>query len=172
MASPKASRERLVQQILGIILFRFDLFHDDFALSDDVFRLKQWMEHQIAEDVEGLRHMFVQYHGVEADSFLGGESVEVSSDRIHGTGDLFRRAVARSLEHHVLDEVRDATALRVLLAGAGSQPDSHRNGAHVRHGFGKQGQAVGQDFFPNVAWNLCVPGLLWDWHYAGVFPGL
>ena len=49
--------------------------------------------------------MFIQNFNVEADAFLGGESIHVAANRVHFARDLFRATIARTLKHHVLDKV-------------------------------------------------------------------
>ena len=86
--------------------------------------------------------MLVQYLGVEADQFLGGEGVQVAADGIDRPRDVLGRAVRGALEHHVLDEMGDAVLLRGLAARPGADPDPDGHGAHVRHGFGDDPHAV------------------------------
>ena len=95
--------------------------------------------------------MLVEHLGVEADQFLGGEGVEIAADGIHRARDIFGRALRRALEQHVLDEVRDAVLFGGFAPRTGADPDSHRHGTHVRHGFGNHADAVGERGHFNVA---------------------
>ena len=73
--------------------------------------VKTGIQHQVAENVHGDRHVFVQNLGTEADALLGGECIHVAPDRIHLAGDFLSGAVPGAFEHHVLDKMRDAIQL-------------------------------------------------------------
>ncbi len=95
--------------------------------------------------------MLVEHLDVEADALLGGEGVHVAADGIHLARDVFRAAVLRPLEDHVLDEVRDAVDLRIFVARAGLDPYADRNRTDVLHLFGQDGETVRQYLATNVA---------------------
>ena len=109
------------------------------------------VQHQVAENVHGDGQMLVQHLDVEADAFLGGEGVHVAADGVHLARNFLRGAVLGALEHHVLDEVRDAVPLQVFVAGTGLDPDPDRGGANVLHLLGDEDQPVGQDLATYVA---------------------
>ncbi len=69
-----------------------------------------------------------------------------------------------ALEEHVLDEVGDAVLLRCFAARTGTDPDADRDGAHVRHGFGDDLDAVGERGGANIA----LPGWLRLWRRESV----
>jgi hypothetical protein len=54
-----------------------------------------------------------------------------------------REVAARALEEEVLDEVRDACAVRALVTGADVDPEAESDGAHAR-------DALGDHAFPAV----------------------
>src|SRR5277367_6392456 len=82
--------------------------------------------------------MLVEDARVEADHFLGRERVEHSAEAINFPRDVFRRAPLRALEHHVLDEMRDAVDLRPLAARSPPKPSERApwapSGRRVRSG--------------------------------------
>ena len=143
MVFPEILGEDFVDQVVGIVLVHLDLFEDDAALAADVLGIEDRVQHQVAEHVHGDGQMLVQHLDVEADAFLGGEGIHVAADGIHLAGDLLRGAVLGALEHHVLDEVRDAVPLQVFVAGAGLDPYPDRGGANVLHLLGDEDQPVG-----------------------------
>jgi hypothetical protein len=91
------------------------------------------MQHHIAEHIDRYRQMLIQHFNVEADRFLAGKGVHIAADRVDLAGNVLRCPVARPLEHHVLDEVRDAVDPRVFVPRAGLHPDAHRHRANVIH---------------------------------------
>ena len=59
---------------------------------------------------------------------------------------------ASALEHHVLDKMRDAVPLGILVAGAGFDPDADRNRADVLHLFGDNRETIRQHFTPDMSY--------------------
>ena len=143
MILPEILGEDFVDQVVGIVLVHLYFFEDDAALAADVIGIEHRVQHQVAEHVHGDGQMLVQNLDVEADAFLGGKGVHVAADGIDLAGDFFRAAVLRALEHHVLDEVRNAVPLQVFVAGSGLDPDPDRGGANVLHLLGDEDQPVG-----------------------------
>ena len=142
MVFPEVGREDLLHQVIGAIGLHLDLFQNDALFFLDVFVAKQRMQHQIGQHVEGARQVLVEDLGVEAHQLLAGEGVQVAADRIHRARDSLRRAAGGALEQHVLDEVRDAVALRDFAPRAGAYPDAHRNRPHMRHALADDAQPV------------------------------
>src|SRR5579885_2260797 len=95
--------------------------------------------------------MFVEQLHVEAVAFLGSESVHIAADRVNLAGNVFGRSVFSALEHHVLNEMRDAVPLRIFVAGTALDPNADRDRADVFHLFSDDRQPIGQDFAMNVA---------------------
>ncbi len=62
--------------------------------------------------------MLVEHSRVEADHFFGGERVQHSAEAVNFARDVFRGAPLRALEHHVLDEMRDAVEFRPARAAS------------------------------------------------------
>ncbi len=108
MIFPEILREDFVDEIVRIILVHLDFFENHATFARDVVRIENRMQHQIAKNLKRDRKMLVEHFHVEADTFLGGECVHVAADGVDLAGDLFRSAVLRSLEQHVLDEMRNA----------------------------------------------------------------
>ena len=90
--------------------------------------------------------VLVEHLQVEGRVLLGGEGVHVAADRVHLGRDVLRRAVLRSLEDHVLDEVADPGLRRGLVAAAPLEPHPDGHAADVGHRLGEEGEAVGEDF--------------------------
>jgi hypothetical protein len=95
--------------------------------------------------------MLVQNLGVEADLFLGGESIQHATDRIHFACNGFGGAALGAFEDHVFQKVGEAVFFRDFAAGAIADPDAYGDGADVRHGLGDDNEAVGKNVPVNVA---------------------
>src|ERR1700675_3074256 len=80
MFRPKPASENFVQKILWVVHVHLDFFQDDLLFLGEVFGIKIGTQDEIGDDVEGYGEMFVEDFGVEADLFLGGESVGHDAD--------------------------------------------------------------------------------------------
>ncbi len=112
MVLPESLREQLVDEIVRRVLDHLDLFDDDLLFALDIVDAERRIADDVGEDVDREREMLVEDLDVVARVFLGGERVELSADRIDRLRDVFGRPARRSLEEHVLDEVRDAARAR------------------------------------------------------------
>ena len=86
--------------------------------------------------------MIVENLGVEANLFLGGESVEHAADGIHFTSDGFSGAALGAFENHVLHKMSKAILLRGFASGAVTDPNPDGNRADMPHGLGHHDQTV------------------------------
>ena len=107
-----------MNQVVGVVLFHLDFFKNDAALTRNVVGVKDRVQDQVAQYLHGLRDVLVQDFHAEADAFLGGKRIQISSDRIGLTSDLFSSTVGCAFEHHMLDKMGYAVGGRVLVAGA------------------------------------------------------
>ena len=150
MVLPEVLGKDLMHQVIGVILVHLDLFHDHPALPRNIARVKHGVENQIAQNIQGRRHMLIEHFDVEADAFFGGESVHVSANGVDLPGNLFGRTALGALKNHVLDEMRDPIPLRIFVPRTGLQPYSDRGRADVLHLFRDDGQPIGQFLATNV----------------------
>ena len=88
--------------------------------------------------------MLVEDLDVVARVFLGGKGVHLTADRIDRLGDILRRSRSRSLEEHVLDEVRDPALLLRFVAGTAGQPHADAYRADMRHPLRKKTEPIRQ----------------------------
>ncbi len=115
---PELFAEELVGLGFGAIEIHLDLFKDDaFFLGHVVFPEERAEEH-VGQDVEGVRGVFVENLGVEADDFLAGEGVGVAADGVELAGDFVGGAALGAFEEHVLDEMADSIFGGGFAAGA------------------------------------------------------
>ena len=96
MILPEILREDFVDEVVGIVFVHFDFFHNHAALAGNVGSVEHGIQDQVAEDVERSGNVFVEDFDVEADAFLGGESVHVAAERVDLAGDFLGGAVLAS----------------------------------------------------------------------------
>jgi hypothetical protein len=111
MSAPEILREQFVNQIFGVVLFHLDFLEDHLLFLGDVFRVKARVQDEVGKHVARDRKMLVEHFRVEAGHLLGRERIEHSADGVHRLRDFLGGALARALEHHVLDEMGDAVPL-------------------------------------------------------------
>src|SRR6202012_4621348 len=73
--------------------------------------------------------------------FGRGAGVEIAADRFDLLDDLTRRAPRRSLERHMLQQMRDTVLIGLFVAAADAGPYPERSGLKVRHRIGDDGEA-------------------------------
>src|SRR5258708_3462435 len=105
MVLPEILGEDFMDQIVGAVLVHLDFFQNHSALAHNVLGVENWIQNQIAENVERDGQMFVKHLDAEADALLGGKGVNISADGIHLPGNVLRRPMLGSLEYHVLNEM-------------------------------------------------------------------
>ena len=140
-----------MQKVFGVVEVHLDLFKDDLALFFYVLGIEQRAENEVGDDIKGDGEMLVENLGVEADLFLGSESIEHAADGVHFAGDSFGGAALSTLEDHVLDEVGEAVFFGDFAAGTVANPDADGDGANVGHGLCDDHEAIGQKVLLDVA---------------------
>ncbi len=125
-----------MNQIVGRVVVHLDLFQDDVLLLTQLLRIECRMEKHVGEHVEGQWDVPVDHLGVVARRLFVGERVEISANAVHGLRNLSRASTLRSLEEHVLDEVRNAAPIACLHGGTDVCPDADRRRPNGRHRLG------------------------------------
>src|SRR5271155_393193 len=149
---PEVLGKDFVDEIVGAVFVHFDFFEDHAPFTADVLYIKCGIEDEVAEDIHGDREMLVQNLDVEANALLGGKGVHVSTDGVDLSRNVLGGSMLGSLENHVLDEMRDAIPLRILIARSGLDPNTNRGRTDMLHLLGDYGQAVGQQFALDIAY--------------------
>ena len=139
---PEALREELVHEVVRRVLDHLDLFEDHLLLALDVARAERRIQHDVRQDVHRQRQVLVQHLDVVAGVFLGRERIELPANGVDRLRDVLGGPRRRSLEQHVLDEVRDAAALGRLVARPTGQPHADADGADLGHLLGEKTEAV------------------------------
>ena len=140
-ASDRLARKRgLLQpfehQIVGGVLRGADLLHDDVLLALQLLGIERGIGQDVGQHVERERHIGLEHARVVGGGFHAGGGIEIAADRLDLLGDLARGAPRGALERHVLEQMRDAMLVGLLVAAAGPDPDAERGGVQMRHRVG------------------------------------
>jgi hypothetical protein len=121
------------------------LLDDHALLALDLLLLEARVADHVDEHVERDGRVLGRAADVVARVLLAGERVELAANRVDLARDVLRGAsTLRSLEEHVLGEVRDPVRLLRLVARAGREHQEARRRLHVRHRRGQDPHAVRQ----------------------------
>ena len=102
------------------------------------------MQHHIHEHIGQKRQISGSGFRVVTGVIFRGESVYKTTNALDGLGDLPGGTVFRSLEKHVLDEMRETAVFHGFMATAHAHPDSDSDGFHVGHRGGGDAGSVGK----------------------------
>ena len=148
-----AERIRAEQQFLvdrrDIVARRVDvhvhLFDDHALLALELLRIELRVAQHVDEHVERHVALLARAADVVARVLLGGERVELAADLVDLHRQVARsRTPLRSLEEHVLREMRDAAVAGILVAGACGQHDVAGDRLGVGERRSQHAQAVRQ----------------------------
>ena len=121
------------------------LFDDHALLALDLVGIELRVAQHVHEHVERHVALLARAADVVAGVLLRGERVELAADLVDLHRQVARsRALLRSLEEHVLREMRDAAVSRVLVAGARGQHDVAGDRLGMGQRRGQHAQAVRQ----------------------------
>ena len=136
--------EQVEDQVVGRVLDLADLLEHDMALLLELVLLDGRMLQDVGDDVGRQRHVRGQHAGIVGGVLARGVGVEGTADLLDLLGDAARRAPARALEGHVLEQVRHPVDLGRLVARADIDPDAEGRGLDVRHGLADDAHPVVQ----------------------------
>src|SRR5689334_8376128 len=128
-------------QIVGSVLDRADLLDDDVLLARHLVGIECGFGEDVGQHIERERHVRLHGAGVIGGHLDAGRSVELAADRLDLLGDLPGRAPLGALECHVLEEMRNAVLLGLLVATAAADPHAERRGFEMRHRVGDDDKA-------------------------------
>jgi hypothetical protein len=134
----------LEHHVVGRILRRADLLHDDALFALQLVRHKGRIGENVGKHVQRQRHVGLQHPGVIGRGFGRGAGVEIAPDRLDFLDDFARRAPRGALERHVLEQMRDAVLVGLFVATADPGPHPEGGGFQMRHGIGDDGKAGGK----------------------------
>ena len=98
----------------------------------------------VADYVERQADVAAHDAGEIAGPLDAGLGVEVAADVLDRLGDVARASLARALERHVLQEMRQPVLARALVTRADRHEDADRRGLHMRRPVSDDGEARGQ----------------------------
>ncbi len=151
MVLPEVLDKQFMDQIIGRVLHHLDFFEDNTSFLVDRFGIEAGIHDEIGDEIDGKFQVFVQHLDTETGTLLGGKSVEVASDGIHGPGNFFRGTAPGPLEEHVLNKMSDAILFPCLASRSAAKPDPQGHGPDVRERLRDNRQSVLQycffDFF-------------------------
>ena len=114
---------------------------DHAALARHFGRVEQRGQQDVAQNIEGERHVLAHDLRVIGSGVDASGGVDVAADRFDLLGDVAGAAPRRAFEGHVLEEMRDAVLIASLAPAAGTDPDAERHGLDLGHGMADDGQA-------------------------------
>lgn len=120
------------------------LLQHDLALALQLALLEARVGEDVADDVEGQRHILFQDAGMESGLLAAGIGIEYTAHRFDLFGDVAGAAGGGTLEGHMLQEMRDAHLRRGFIAAAGVDPDAQSRAFELAHGVADHRQAVGK----------------------------
>ncbi len=120
--------EDVVDAVLRLVLVHRDLLQHDVALGVD-FGIGRRQQH-LRQEVEDLLGVLVEEAGVQVGGLLAGGGVDRGTQPVQLLGNLDRREAGGSLEQQVLEEMRDPSLRRGLVARTGAHPEPERDGSH------------------------------------------
>ncbi len=142
--TPQLLVVQLEHEIVRRVVHHADLLEHDLTLEQQVLPAKQRPEDQVADDVDGFDEVLIEHARLIRGVLARGVRVERAAEHLERQRDLARRAVPRSLEHHVLEQMRDAHPLARLVHRSGTHPGAESNRPHSRHVLREYGQTIRQ----------------------------
>jgi hypothetical protein len=136
--------KQVEDDVVGRIVGGADLLQHHALFADKFGRIELRPGENIAQDVERERHVLAKHAGVIAGVLKAGRCVQIAADGFDFLDDLARIAPRRALERHVLEEVRDAVFVRVLVSRPRTDPDAERSRAQMVHAVGDDREATGE----------------------------
>ena len=112
----------LEHEVVGRVLDGADLLDDDVLLAGDLVGIEARMRQDVGQHVEPERDVGLEHARVIGRHLDAGAGIEIAADRLDLLGDLARGAARRALERHVLEEMRDAVLVRLLVTAAARHP--------------------------------------------------
>ena len=115
---------KLEDVVVGRVLAAGNLLDDHLALRVDGLLGEYRGRHHVAKDLHNPWQLVIHKTGVVAGVLLGREGVLLGADALEILGDAKGVALVGALEHHMLQEMRDALLGIGLVARANLEPDA------------------------------------------------
>ena len=144
MLTPERVTVQLEHEVVGRIVDHRDLLEHHLPLEVEIRLAQQRRKDEVPDDVGGNVEVLVEDAGLVHGVFTRCIGVERSTERLEFQRDLLGRAPRRALEHHVLEQMRDAHPVARLVQRGGADPGPERDRPHTRHSLREYGQSIGQ----------------------------
>ena len=135
----------IVDEVVGRIDAFAELGQDDLLLALEMLLVEMRRAHEIGDQLGDERQVAGQRPAVKHRLVARGPGVERSADILDRFGERARVAAAGALEHHMLDEMREAAELLRLGARADARIEAERDRLRARQRVDRDGQAIRQD---------------------------
>ena len=136
----KIIEDHVVGGIKGLV----DFLNNNILLAGQLGAVHDRMLQNVGDDIDGQRHILFHDFGVVRGRFPRRVGVEVAADVFDFLGDGLGVAALGALERHMLQEMRDAVDVGVLVPRADLDPGAQRHGLDLVHRIGNDAQAVGE----------------------------
>ena len=139
---------RLLHQVEHDVLGRIhgggDLLEDHVALARELGAVEARARMMSLKMSSASAQVLAQHARVIGGGVDAGRGVELAADRLDLFGDVAGAPPRRTLEGHMLEEMRDAMLAARLAPAAGADPDAERDGLDLGHGVADHGQTIGK----------------------------
>src|SRR6185312_11049979 len=115
---------------------------DDIALALDDLRHEREVRETISLEIEDLVERRAWEPVLVDGHVVAGEGIVAATARLHGAIELAGRALRGAVEHHVLEEMREPSDARRLVAAADVHPVVENDVRDVEIGPNDDGQPV------------------------------
>ena len=160
MATPEPGAVEVEYQVIRRILHRGDLLQDNLPFQGQISLPEEGMQNQVGQNLQREREVFVQHPGLEGGMLPGCVSIQGAAQAFQGQGDLLRRPVPGSLEHHVLQQVAGPHDLLGLVGRTLPDPHANGNGADPWDPLREHSHPVPKDALGHLPREGDDPGLL------------
>jgi hypothetical protein len=113
--APERFVVQLEHEVVRRVVDRRDLFEHDLALEIEILRAQRRPKHDVGDNVARHVEVLVEHPRVVDRVFARGIGVERAAQCLELERDLLGTTPLRPLEHHVLEEVRNAHAVARLV---------------------------------------------------------
>ncbi len=142
MRSPQLLVVELENEIVGRVIHHPDLLEHDLPLEQQILSAQQRSKHEIADHIDGLDEVLIEHARLIRGVLARGVRIERAAQNLERQCYFPRGTVLRSLEHHVLEQMRHTHPLARLMDRSGPHPGTESNRPHSRHVLREYGQSV------------------------------
>ena len=127
MPPPKNLVKQVMDMVIGRVLHHFNLLEDYIPFPFDLIGIKDRVQKDIREELDGKGTMLIQHLCVKTGILLFRKPIEDAPHRVDLLGYIMGAPALRSLEDQVLDKMGNPLFLGTLLARSRSDPNPDGN---------------------------------------------